>query len=256
MCERMQKEISAHRPVTGVVFLLTGVAFFLLTVSFLSLTTISAEESPCLGCHVEFKKAAKTVHPALMMGCETCHQAAAGMNHPDKKGSMKLTQDVPGLCMGCHDKSKFNGKVVHAPVAGGMCTSCHNPHQTDASKLLMSDQPDLCYNCHDKKIFTKKNVHAAVMMGCTTCHSPHASDVPKLLAKPVEALCPSCHATQATGRHIMQLPGGKGFHPIKGKPDAGNPGKQITCTSCHGPHSSEFPKLWPVGDICLRCHNF
>jgi len=239
----------------GAVWLLAGIVFFLLTFSLFSFQTVFAEESPCLACHSKFKKPAKTVHAALGMGCETCHMAADGMKHPAQKGSMKLTQDVPGLCNGCHDASKFKGKVVHSPVAGGMCTSCHDPHQSESGKLLLSEQPDICYNCHNKALFTKKNVHAAVMMGCTSCHSAHVSENAKLLSRGINPLCVTCHAQKASGRHVMAIPG-KGFHPIGGRPDPGAPGKQMSCVSCHEPHSSEFEKLYPTGDVCGKCHKF
>lgn len=252
---RFMCKVTKGKTRAGTVCLLTAIAFFLLVFSLLSLQAVSAEESPCLMCHDQFKKPAKTVHAALGMGCETCHKAAEGKSHPGDKGSMKLTQDVPGLCFGCHDQSKFKGKSVHSPVAGGMCTSCHNPHQSETAKLLLSDQPDLCYNCHDKKEFTKKNVHAAVMMGCTSCHSAHAADNPKLLQKGINALCASCHAKEASGKHVMAIPG-KGFHPIKGRPDPSDPSKEMSCASCHVPHSSDFEKLFPNDDVCGKCHKF
>jgi len=232
----------------------TAVFFLLLVFSFLNAHAAFGEESPCLGCHSEFKKPAKTVHPAMGMGCESCHQAAGGMKHPEQKGSMKLTQDIPGLCFGCHDQSKFQGKVVHSPVAGGMCTSCHNPHQSEYAKLLISDQPDVCYNCHDKAAFTKKIVHPAVMMGCTSCHSPHATDNPRLLPKAINVLCVTCHSAMASGKHVTTLVGGRGFHPVGGRPDPSNPGKQMSCVSCHNPHSSDVEKLFPTAAICQKCH--
>jgi len=189
------------------------------------------------------------------MGCETCHQPVEGAKHPQQKGSMKLMQDVPGLCYGCHDESKFKGKVIHSPVAGGMCTGCHNPHQSDVSKILISDTPDLCYNCHDKAEFSKKNVHAAVMMGCATCHSPHVGDNPRLIIKQINTLCGDCHGQQATGRHVLAGPYGR-FHPIKGRPDPSNPAREMSCVSCHNPHSSDFGKLFVSDLICSRCHKY
>jgi predicted CXXCH cytochrome family protein len=262
MSEKSQQKVTScklqaarRKAQDGTVYLLMGVVFFLMTFSLLNFQIVLAEESPCLACHVKFKKPAKTVHAAVAMGCETCHQAVEGVKHAGQKGSMKLTQDVPGLCIGCHDQAKFKGKVVHSPVAGGMCTSCHDPHQTESAKLLISDQPDLCYNCHDKAMFAKKNVHAAVMMGCTSCHSPHVSENAKLLPKAINPLCGACHAAKATGRHVMAIPG-KGFHPIGGRPEPGNPGKQMSCVSCHEPHSSDFEKLYPSADVCGKCHKF
>lgn len=255
MSEEIQEKVTGRRTQAGVSCIFTLSAFPFLMFLLVGFSTVSAQESPCLGCHTQFKKPAKTVHAALGMGCESCHLAAEGAKHPAQKGSMKLTQDVPGLCFGCHDQSKFKGKSVHSPVAGGMCTSCHNPHQTETGKLLMSDQPDLCYNCHDKSLFTKKNVHAAVAMGCTSCHNPHVSENAKLLSKAINPLCATCHADKASGRHVMAIPG-KGFHPIGGRPEPGNTGKQMSCISCHDPHSSDFEKLYPSGAICSKCHNF
>lgn len=227
--------------------------FLLLSTVYFLLSTASAQENPCLMCHDQFKKPAKVVHAALGMGCETCHQAVAGM-HPQQKGSMKLMQDLPGLCYGCHDESKFKGKVIHSPVAGGMCTGCHNPHQSEFNKILISDTTELCYNCHDKTEFTKKNVHPAVMMGCTSCHSPHVSDNPKLIPKAINALCTGCHAAKATGMHVLR--GLEGFHPLKGVPDPSRPGKELNCASCHNPHSSDFAKLFPAAEKCQKCHKY
>ncbi len=237
----------------------------------------TAQESPCLTCHPDFKKPAKSVHAAMGMGCETCHMKVQGKEHPQDKGSVKLTQDMPELCYGCHDQSKFNGKVIHAPVAGGMCTSCHNPHKSDSEKLLVSNMPGLCYTCHDKAKFTRKNVHAAIpAVGCTMCHAPHASAYESLLSGSVNNVCKSCHVNKTTGVHIVALPGGK-IHPISGidpstvkkwvkvpdpknpkfeidVPDPKNPGKEITCVSCHDPHSSDFRKLFVQDRICKKCH--
>jgi len=237
----------------------------------------SAQESPCLTCHLDFKKPAKSVHAAMGMGCETCHMKVQGKEHPQDKGSVVLTSNTPDLCYNCHDQSKFKGNVIHAPVAGGMCTSCHNPHKSDSEKLLVSNMPELCYMCHDKAKFTKKNVHAAIpAVGCTMCHSPHVSPNKSLLSGTIYDVCKSCHVNKATGAHIVALPGGK-THPIRGMPDPSTvkwikvpdpkrPDREIevpdpkspelTCVSCHDPHSSDFRKLFPQDRICKKCHKY
>ena len=99
--------------------------------------TYSAQENPCVGCHPEFKQKFKSVHAALGMGCATCHKQVEGKNHPAEKGSIVLTQSMPGLCYSCHDESKFKGKSVHQAVSGGMCTGCHNAHQSNYPKILL-----------------------------------------------------------------------------------------------------------------------
>lgn len=307
------------------------VAMLIVFIAFgaLTLRISSAEENSCLTCHSDLKKHAKNVHAAMGMGCAICHKRVEGKSHPDQKGSIKLIQDMPGLCYSCHDESKFKGKSVHQPVASGMCTACHNPHQSDFRKILLKDVPDLCYNCHeeskfkgksghtavgmctgchsphssnsdkllkdnqpelcytchDKAKFTKKYVHAVVNMpnGCSTCHSPHLSDQPSLLIKNVNDLCVTCHLEQSKGEHItssITVGSRRKYHPIRGvtdprfpgKPkkipdpnrpgrqievfDPNNPGKEMNCASCHNPHSSDFPKLFPAANVCQLCHKY
>lgn len=213
--------------------------FLLFTFYFLLFTTPAfSQENPCLICHGQFKKPAKAVHAALGMGCETCHQAVEGLKHPQQKGSMKLMQDIPGLCYGCHEEGKFKAKATHSPVAGGMCTSCHNPHQSEFSKILISEQPNLCYNCHNK--FTKKVLHAALSMGCTGCHNPHSSKNAKLLLLDLPDLCYGCHE-----RKVFE---GKSVH---------SPIAAGLCPSCHNPHQSELSKLLVSSppDLCYNCHD-
>jgi predicted CXXCH cytochrome family protein len=208
----------------------------------------------CYGCHDKAAFSKKNVHAAVGMGCTGCH------NPHSSKNDKLLVSGTPDICYNCHDKKKFEGKTIHSPVAGGMCTSCHSPHSGDKDKLLVSDVPDVCFNCHDKANFSKKNVHMPVAGGmCTSCHFPHAGEQAALLLKPTNALCSSCHKTQSNGRHVSAGSGsglGKIIHPVEGKPDPGNPGKDITCASCHSPHSSDFKKLWVERRVCNRCHKY
>lgn len=235
----------------------------------LSISPASSEENPCLICHGQFKRPAKAVHAALGMGCETCHQKVEALKHPQQKGSMKLTQDLPGLCFGCHDESKFKGKVIHSPVAGGMCTGCHNPHQSEFSKILISGSPDICYNCHDQTEFTKKNIHMAVLGGCGSCHTPHASENKTLLLQStINLLCLQCHQDVFKKPHAVARWGGS--HPLEGRRveragkveisrDPVRPDKEFSCTSCHNPHSSDYARLFRykadsgIG-LCKYCH--
>jgi predicted CXXCH cytochrome family protein len=281
----------------------------------------SAEDNPCVTCHADFKKPAKSVHAAIALGCSSCHKTVEGKNHPAQKGSIILTQNMPGLCYNCHDEAKFKGKSVHQPVSGGMCTGCHdahqsnfpkllmkdvpgvcyschketkfkggksghtnigmctgchNPHSSNSDKILNGDQPGICYNCHDKSKFSKKYVHAIIPAGgCTSCHIPHISQYPALLTNDIQELCLTCHVKK-DGRHVVSIPGKK-IHPISGVPDPSttemiqvkdptdpkkinlvpdpkNPGRKMTCLSCHDPHSSDYRNLFPTARICGKCH--
>jgi predicted CXXCH cytochrome family protein len=269
----------------------------------------------------------KKKHAAIALGCQSCHVAVPGTNHPTQKGSIQLTKAMPDLCYDCHDAAKFNTKNVHKPVTTGTCTGCHNPHSSDSNNLLIQNMPNLCYNCHDaakfeganvhepvggglctgchnphgsnyKKIllapspevcftchdkteFTRKYVHSVITLGCESCHQPHVSDNQNLIThKSIHELCVTCHVNKADGRHVTSIPGrGKRIHPVKGVkdptvpwtkkipdphmpgkelevPDPDKQGKELSCVSCHLPHSSDYRKLFPVGNICAKCHKF
>lgn len=235
---------------------------FLIILSLISLNhglsasdTSSAQKEQCLICHDSFlKKSKKNIHSAFNIGCESCHIEAPGSSHPEKQYSIKLRYEIPALCFNCHEQSKFNGIDVHSPVAKGMCINCHDPHGSENHSLLVREAPDLCYQCHDKNNFAKKYIHGVASGGCNIrCHRPHASDYPHLLSSPVVEICGGCHAPQLSGRHIVTLSGGR-VHPIAGVRDPKNPNDEMSCTSCHSPHSSDFPKLFTHKSMCKRCH--
>lgn len=219
----------------------------------------SASAQPCVECHADLT-ADKTEHAAVSMGCESCHSAidAADIPHAKRNTLPKgLSAEQPDLCYGCHDQALFTKPNVHAALFTG-CTSCHDPHAGRNPKLLSSPQPDLCFGCHDRAAFTKKNIHAPVAAGqCTTCHSPHAGDHARLLTSPVPDLCVMCHDRQGAG-HVLAGQG-LGAHPVAGRPDPSRPGKDLTCASCHLPHSSSGAFLSAgtgarEGGLCSVCH--
>ncbi|MDQ7787205.1 MAG: cytochrome c3 family protein [Thermodesulfovibrionales bacterium] len=225
----------------------------------------------CFTCHTQSKFQEKTVHSPVLSGtCTGCHD-------PHSSNVKKLlTNKMPGLCFNCHKESAFKGKYDHAPVYGGMCPACHSPHSSPNQKLLVSPSPEVCYTCHEKSKFNKKYVHAVVKLGCDSCHDPHKGDYINLLLKQPVELCLSCHPNKNDGRHIVNVPTEK-IHPISGVkdpsvawtkkipdpdrpgyeievPDPDKPGQELTCFSCHDPHSSDYRKLFPVKNICKKCH--
>jgi predicted CXXCH cytochrome family protein len=166
----------------------------------------------------------------------------------------------------CHDKKAITGKKVdHAPVKGGMCTSCHYPHQSDSEKLLISDKPDICFNCHDKTGFSMQNVHPPVAAGmCMECHRPHTAAIKGLLAeKSVTKTCKKCHTDFDSSVHVLRGLGRKG-HPVDiRRKIKGKKGEKIlfSCVSCHNPHSTNSVKLFRFeaaapADICKNCHYY
>ncbi len=242
----------------------------------------SAQEIDCLKCHAKLKSG-RVVHPALDMGCPTCHTGIDAKTVPHKKTNKTprgLSGEQPDLCYGCHDKAMFSKKNMHAAVDMG-CTGCHNPHSSKNAKLLVAEVPDLCFSCHDKSEFTKKIAHAPVAGGmCLSCHTPHSSDQMALLLKAPLEVCLECHPDVPKKPHAIRVFSG-GPHPV-GMPkialkkenkekaekevkeermpmDPSRPGKVFYCGSCHNPHSTSVPHLFRFNatstmGLCSHCH--
>lgn len=221
--------------VTGLIILL------LIVVAGLFKGKLAYSDVDCLMCHEQLSKE-KVVHPALQMGCPTCHTAIDAKDIPHKKTNnitKGLSSEQPDLCFNCHDKAMFSKKTVH-PALGMGCTACHNPHSTKNAKLLNSEPPELCYNCHDRKKFEGKTVHPPVSGGmCTTCHNPHSTDKPRLLVAEPPELCFNCHDKAEFTK--------KNVHP----PVAGG-----MCLTCHGPHATNNASILSkrLNDLCFDCH--
>lgn len=202
-----------------------------------------AQDVDCAMCHPE-KAQGKSVHPVVAMGCTSCHTAvdASAIPHKMTSGAAAgLMSEGSALCFVCHDKGKFSGgKAVHMPVAGGMCTGCHDPHASGFEKLLLSD--NVCFNCHARADFASKNtVHAPVAGGmCTGCHVPHQSAGEKLLKAAVPPLCYTCHDSKKFYGPTLHSPVALGV-----------------CNGCHAPHQSDSEKLLvaPMTELCFNCHD-
>ena len=208
----------------------------------------------CYSCHDSSHFKGKSVHPPVITNtCTACH------NPHQSDFKFLLANNLPDLCFQCHKESNFKDKDIHQPVGKGQCMSCHAPHASNFGNMLISDMPELCYRCHDKNPFTKKYVHvaSAVPNGCSLCHNPHAASNQYLLLQPVLELCTKCHTEQKKGMHILgssNMGFGEATHPVKGVPDPSAPSRELTCTSCHTPHSSDFDKLFVQKNLCMKCH--
>ena len=205
-----------------------------------------AQTESCVSakCHASMGKD-KVVHNPVKEGmCTKCHQAA---DDPEKKskhpGNLKITLVKTGadLCNQCHEP-KNKKKVVHAPIQGGACTSCHNPHQSPNKGLLKETMPKLCFHCHQEDLMKHKVMHPPVAAGdCSGCHDNHQSDFPGRLVQPGNALCFTCHPKVQDG--------------LKSKKVAHQPAKQ-SCLQCHNPHGSPQKGMLnaPVPALCSNCH--
>jgi predicted CXXCH cytochrome family protein len=213
----------------------------------------------CFLCHTKDKYISETKkkhHSPVAIGrCLDCHE-------PHSSDSQKLLlKATPDVCFLCHDGSDFKNKYNHPPVASGACMSCHEPHQGDVKKLLLSKSPDLCFNCHDKKEFDRKNSHPPVSAGmCMVCHDAHASPSVALLYYPITDGCLMCHPKVGKSPHAAGGYSQVG-HPLKGRKDPSSKYGELSCTSCHDPHSSDYMDLfrYPANtafELCKACHKY
>ncbi len=160
----------------------------------------------------------------------------------------KLKPGADGdLCLTCHEafKQKMKLRNVHAPIADGQCSECHNPHASNHGDLLYTEPERICLECHDDLLpDNTTSIHEVVAEGrCADCHDPHSSKNRNLLLATGEELCFECHgeiekAVKEAG--VVHEPAEDG------------------CFDCHDPHASEdAPSLLTNSepDLCLDCHD-
>jgi predicted CXXCH cytochrome family protein len=100
--------------------------------------------------------------------CASCH---------DQSAMGKFINPQPELCYQCHDDFKNTYKVLHGPVAGGQCTACHNPHQSENENLLTRTGQSLCLYCHESNLVMALEEHKEIQdANCTDCHNPHGGE--------------------------------------------------------------------------------
>lgn len=223
----------------------------------------------CIACHAD-KAKGKVVHPAVQMGCTTCHAVL------NRKGVSYVEMQhggAPTLCFECHqDKKAMPHMAAHPltfdfPPQPGMlgpryvaCTACHDPHVTQFDHLLKKSESgdkdhNLCLGCHSNgaNVPSGGSRHLALDSGCDTCHvlhkqgSPDAQEFIFQIAKSAPDLCTGCHDTSTTELQTAHR---------------NLPFATANCTNCHDPHSSTRPDLEqkvihsPYGDgQCESCHS-
>jgi len=129
----------------------------------------SAVDSTGLEGEVLPSKPALWVHyPYAERECASCH---------DELSLGSMTEPEPGLCYMCHEDLSTTYNYLHGPVAGGYCTSCHNPHSSENVKLLRITGDDLCFHCHREESVRRNEMHLDLDgMVCTDCHNPHGGE--------------------------------------------------------------------------------
>lgn len=228
----------------------------------------------CTDCHADLV-AARYVHgPAANGGCLDCHEVVA-------KGqgvvSVALKAEGTDGCVSCHDdiKARLNDKHVHAPVAAGECTTCHDPHSAPFRYQLKAEGNAACVLCHeDIGEDLKRPVVHKPTVDCGTCHDPHGGQFRAQTKRPLNELCMDCHvaAPEAESQARRQLSAkvidldadATRGHPVTGHivigaRDPKAPDRPFTCVSCHNPHGTKAGSLFrfeagSVSALCVKCH--
>jgi len=177
-----------------------------------------ANDAACLKCHGHLTDKKPVVHAAVEMGCAICHAQldTGSVPHQSKgKAAKGLAAEGSALCIKCHEKKLFEGKIMHAPVTGGQCLGCHNAHASEHQGLLVKEPAALCLDCHpdikkgphvisgfsqrghplgNEKKVAQDPLRPGKKFYCAACHEPHRADQPKLnrFGKGMTS-CQNCH---------------------------------------------------------------
>lgn len=235
------------------------------------------KENLCLTCHKQGEDVSEkgSRHPALDMGCDSCHTVHKTGERGRREFDFHLTKDAPSLCVDCHDVKDANLAKAHQgqPFGSADCLTCHAPHESQTPKLMQAflhdpfaskqcdvcHQPakdgkvvltqaaakDVCLTCHSDKgeqIEKAKVQHPGAAGDCTDCHNPHAGRSPAFPKPDAVSVCLGCHSDQAEqGRklHVHQ------------------PAFEQGCATCHEPHGNDNQHLLRIAapnKLCLECH--
>jgi len=206
---------------------------------FTALSLAAADDEACLSCHASVQAALTndSSHPAMAMGCGTCHTDHA--QPPSGKGSPHYLAAEPSvLCAKCH-AAVATKEFVHEPVKKD-CTLCHNPH-LGLKEGLRAESNALCLECHSDASRSKFETDSPVkLFGGQVTIPPHYFQ----------------------NLHLLALRNDRGHpvsnHPVLRREDADWPA--VTCMACHKPHGSDKSASLLVHEsediysLCQRCH--
>ncbi len=185
------------------------------------------------------------LHPALDDGCEGCHKI---------EGAKLAAKDQKEACYACHTDfgapEEGKTKYLHAPVAAGECTGCHDPHFSARPKLQKLEKG--CLECHDAPPDSGTVHYPVKNRECTSCHLPHAAPAPKQLVRPGNALCEGCHKEPHAQHRSAEVKGKVTQIPD----DFPKDNSALSCLGCHTHHQSAERRLFrmPQGQLCQMCH--
>ena len=205
------------------------------------------------------KTAAKSTADAGYVGsdtCVTCHEDQSRRFRNTIMGKIfahPRTPDERHGCEACHGPGKS-----HVEAGGGKDTI---PVRFGRDSVnTAAEKNAACLQCHSKsnRLFWRGSPHDSRGMTCVDCHQAHQQLQPTLsqdarFVSPLTAsrgvkkvqpeLCLDCHQMRrAQLQRSSHMPYREG---------------KVTCTSCHNPHGSPYPKQLiqaTVNENCLSCH--
>ncbi len=245
-------------------------------------------------CHKDVTTRPVLHGPVATGQCTACHvMTTTGETAAVGLGGGATAEKTSPLCATCHEDmvATLKRAYVHAPVAAGACTVCHDPHGSAFEFQLRARRQDVCFTCHEDvaEMLRQEVPHAPAAASCVVCHEPHGSRFRAETRQGLNTLCLTCHAPRwaapdletpaeeegwrralaAAGlsgsrRRIgLDVTGDRGHpvygHPVRGVRDPLHPGLELTCVGCHNPHGAAARGLFRFGatnvsDLCIKCH--
>ena len=184
------------------------------------------------------------VHGPVAAGdCLACHTPVDEASMYDGlEHQFMLAQEGVQLCYTCHDRQDTEA-VVHYPIEAGLCSDCHDDHQSPYPfRLKKMPLSELCTQCHDQDTTSENAVHGPVAAGeCGACHDSHGSPNTYYLSKVGSELCFTCHTEKQDDFHDKRF---------------SHAPAEVDCVNCHDPHTSpsRFQLHSPVPELCFGCH--
>lgn len=206
----------------------------------------------CTSCHAPHGSdnqrmlvASKHHAPFADGSCTGCHREPFG-------DRIRLRARGQRLCIACHgDFPEHEAGSKHGALEDqrgrAACLSCHSPHMSEHSRLLLESGIQLCGECHAAVVEAAEaeTGHFPAADDCSSCHLPHTSEEVRLLTVPKADLCAECHDLEDEDLSATHL---------------GASLDRLQCLDCHSPHGAGNPSALaehlhpPIEDGCDICH--
>ncbi len=243
----------------GLVLLrMTGLAMsVLLILSCFYVNAFASDE--CWDCHpVETDSADLTVHFDRDAQCDMCHgDPEEHLTQRDKSDNIINPASLGrarsnAVCLRCHEEKDKDIRERFSAVTNGHddlnCFDCHEAHMKVPATLddldnFKKNMSVDCAGCHEDiyNVFYSSS-HGESNLTCSDCHKLHdIHTISQEVEQQIER-CLFCHPTQDLEFKYPNV------HPLRER--------QIKCTSCHNPHSSEHDLMLNEDgdDLCELCH--